>query len=421
MFKERRFSEGKDGDLTVDGRNVVANESNPEIGGANATDDIAVNPTVASSETPRPTIKDNNSDSLGHSGGVTRVEDRRGSATITEDFSIGEDSKPLGVARGDQQGEQQLPETYVASVRPSLTNVTSGLDGTSNENELESSRTSPLAEGKKNVNSSHQLRRSLEEDSVPSVSVGNTTHQTGDPVPARTGDAHLARQEEESLEDSAPSALSVNEDSTVPTAAEASKLAHQDENSNPVPHTVEQPAEGDRDVTVDDESTRERICSLAATVAVPLEYDALNGNNVTLSGSVFRVPNANPKYVAPGKRFGLITGQIAATPIGSETGENIATIRGALFSPDENAASGGQIAHASFDVVSCSTGERVAIITADVYPDSACPDESSAVITGDVIALSQNGSADQPIGTVEGRVVALVFKEGVFEFSSEEE
>ena len=63
-------------------------------------------------------------------------------------------------------------------------------------------------------------------------------------------------------------------------------------------------------------------------------------------------------------------------------------------------------------MLSCNSGKKIATIKADVTP-SDDPEHQSGIITGEVFAGTENGSYDEKIGSLSGKVVALTFDEDI--------
>ena len=177
-----------------------------------------------------------------------------------------------------------------------------------------------------------------------------------------------------------------------------------------------------RDSTVNDENTQGRICTVTANVRIGSLEHSEGQRTVTLSGSVYRVPKeeGDPTTPNPGDRIGIVKGEVTTTPIDNESSEKLATLRGDLFTVSGDALANGLIATASIDVLSCNSGEKIATITADVAP-SDDPEHQSGIITGEVLAGTENGSYDEKIGSLSGKVVALTFDEDIFSIGSLED
>ena len=166
------------------------------------------------------------------------------------------------------------------------------------------------------------------------------------------------------------------------------------------------------------ESIHGRICTLTATVLIGSLDDPQGERTVTLHGSVYRLPSVTtPK---PGDKIGFVTGDVTSSPVENESSSKVATLRGDLLAVSGEAASHGQIATASIDVLSCANGEKIATITADVAPNDDS-DSASGVISGEVLGESESGSYDEKIGTLAGKVVALTFDEDTISISSSDE
>lgn len=172
------------------------------------------------------------------------------------------------------------------------------------------------------------------------------------------------------------------------------------------------------DFFVKSESIHGRICTLTASVLIGSLDDPQGERTVTLHGSVYRLPGVTtPK---PGDKIGFVTGDVTSAPVDNESSNKVATLRGDLLAVSGEAASHGQIATASIDVLSCATGEKVATITADVAPNDDS-DSASGVISGEVLSASESGSYDAKIGTLAGKVVALNFDEDAVSVTSADE
>lgn len=165
-----------------------------------------------------------------------------------------------------------------------------------------------------------------------------------------------------------------------------------------------------------------RICTLSASVLVGSLDNPQGEQNVTLTGSVYRVPRIDGGATAPkpGEKIGIIKGDVTSTPTDDESSVQLATLRGDLLAVSGEAASQGHVATASIDVLSSATGEIIATITADVAPSDDA-DSPSGVISGEVLGASENGSYDEKIGTLAGKVVALTFDDDTVSLSSADE
>ena len=165
-----------------------------------------------------------------------------------------------------------------------------------------------------------------------------------------------------------------------------------------------------------------RICTLSASVLVGSIDDPQGEQNVTLTGSVYRVPRIDGDATAPkpGEKIGIIKGDVTSTPTDNESSVHLATLRGDLLAVSGEAASQGHVATASIDVLSCATGEKIATIMADVAPNDDA-DSPSGVISGEVLGASENGSYEEKIGTLAGKVVALTFDDDIVSMSSTDE
>ena len=165
-----------------------------------------------------------------------------------------------------------------------------------------------------------------------------------------------------------------------------------------------------------------RICTLSASVLVGSIDDPQGEQNVTLTGSVYRVPRIDGDATTPkpGEKIGIIKGDVTSTPTDNESSVHLATLRGDLLAVSGEAASQGHVATASIDVLSCATGEKIATIMADVAPNDDA-DSPSGVISGEVLGASENGSYEEKIGTLAGKVVALTFDDDIVSMSSTDE
>lgn len=162
------------------------------------------------------------------------------------------------------------------------------------------------------------------------------------------------------------------------------------------------------------ENVQGRICTVTANVRIGSLENPEGQQTVTLSGSVYRVAKEEGDPTTPntGDRIGIVKGEVTSTPIDNESSEKLATLRGDLFAVSGEAVANGLIATASIDVLSCNSGKKIATITADVTP-SDDPEHQSGIITGEVLAGTENGSYDEKIGSLSGKVVALTFDEDI--------
>ena len=169
-----------------------------------------------------------------------------------------------------------------------------------------------------------------------------------------------------------------------------------------------------RDSSVSNENVQGRICTVTANVRIGSLENPEGQQTVTLSGSVYRVAKEEGDPTTPntGDRIGIVKGEVTSTPIDNESSEKLATLRGDLFAVSGEAVANGLIATASIDVLSCNSGKKIATITADVTP-SDDPEHQSGIITGEVLAGTENGSYDEKIGSLSGKVVALTFDEDI--------
>ena len=169
-----------------------------------------------------------------------------------------------------------------------------------------------------------------------------------------------------------------------------------------------------RDSSVSNENVQGRICPVTANVRIGSLENPTGQQTVTLSGSVYHVAKEEWDPTTPnvGDRIGIVKGEVTSTPIHHESSEKLATLRGDLFAVSGEAVANGLIATASIDVLSCNSGKKIATITADVTP-SDDPEHQSGIITGEVLAGTENGSYDEKIGSLSGKVVALTFDEDI--------
>ena len=250
------------------------------------------------------------------------------------------------------------------------------------------------------VNLSRQNRGSVELDSVS-------------PSPAESTQPTQPRQI--SQEDSASLA---EKESSFPVTAGSSQPAEISGKGSFALDMKDSVAASDDDFSLRSDSIHGRICTLTASVLIGSLDDRQGERTVTLRGSVYRLPIlTTPK---PGDKIGFVTGDVTSTPVDNESSTKVATLRGDLLAVSGDAALHGQIATASIDVLSCANGEKVATITADVSPNDDS-DSASGVISGEVLGASENGSYDEKIGTLAGKVVTLTFDEDTVSLTSLDE
>ena len=250
------------------------------------------------------------------------------------------------------------------------------------------------------VNLSRQNRESLELDSVSPTSPEGTQ-----PTQPR----EICKEDSASLG---------GQESSFPVEASGSEVSRKDSLAIGRKDSVGHHATANDDFPVKSESIYGRICTLTASVLIGSLDDPQGERTVTLHGSVYRLPGlTTPK---PGDKIGFVTGDVTSAPVDNESSNKVATLRGDLLAVSGEAASHGQIATASIDVLSCATGEKVATITADVAPNDDS-DSASGVISGEVLGASEGGSYDAKIGTLAGKVVALNFDEDAVSITSADE
>lgn len=250
------------------------------------------------------------------------------------------------------------------------------------------------------VNLSRQNRGSLDMDSTSPTSTEVVQH----PQPRKI-----------SKEDSA--SLGGKENLSDQRIAQPLETAKKDSLAEDRKDSVGLPVES-TDEFLESESIHGRICTLTASVLIGSLDDPQGERTVTLNGSVYRLPRiSSPK---PGDKIGFVKGDVTSNPVDNEASEKVATLRGDLLAISGEAASHGQIATASIDVLSCATGEKIATITADVSPDDD-PENTSGVISGEVRRASEGGSLGEQIGSLAGKVVALTFDEDTVSITSGDE
>lgn len=157
-----------------------------------------------------------------------------------------------------------------------------------------------------------------------------------------------------------------------------------------------------------EEKVGDKICTVTADVRIASLEESLGRKSVTLSASVYRFTRKEEDKITPnpGDKIGFVKGEVLSSATDSESSEMLAALSGDLFAVSEESLANGVVATALIDVVSFYSGEKVASITADVSP-SDDPEHPSGVITGEVLAGSDNGTYDEPIGSLSGKVVAL--------------
>lgn len=168
-----------------------------------------------------------------------------------------------------------------------------------------------------------------------------------------------------------------------------------------------------QDSVLKDETAVEgrRICTVTANVRIASLEESLGRGTVTLSASVYRLASEERDVTTPtpGEKIGFVKGEVTSAASDDESScEMLAALSGDLFAVTEEALANGVVATALVDVVSFYSGEKVATITADLTP-SDDPEHQSGVLTGEVLAGSDNGSYDEKIGSLSGNVVALTF------------
>ena len=252
------------------------------------------------------------------------------------------------------------------------------------------------------VNLSRQNRGSLEMDSTSPIS---------------TEGAQNSQPREISKEDSASRGGKESLSDQRVAQAQPTETAKKDSLAEERKDSVGLPVERS-DEFLDSESIHGRICTLTASVVIGSLDDPQGERTVTLNGSVYRLPRiSSPK---PGDKIGFVKGDVTSNPADNEASEKVATLRGDLLAVSGEAASHGQVATASIDVLSCATGEKIATITADVSPDDD-PENTSGVIAGEVRRASEGGSLGEQIGSLAGKVVALTFDEDTVSITSGDE
>lgn len=331
----------------------------------------------------------------------------------------GDDVKPIeekSVSTGNEGGTG-VAETDIAQQRVVSEDSLSGENDTApvvNQTKRASVAASEhsAAPSDNEVNLSRQNRGSVELDSVsPTTTEGAQPSQpmeiSKEESVSLGGNERLSDQR--TMQDSVSVPTETSEPSQPTENTQNDSVAHDRKDS------VGLPAETD---DVFSESIHGRICTLTASVMIGSLDDPQGERTVTLNGSVYRLPRVtSPK---PGDKIGFVKGDVTSIPVDNEASEKVATLRGDLLAISGEAASHGQIATASIDVLSCATGEKIATITADVSPDDD-PENASGVISGEVLRAAETGSRGETIGTVAGKVVALTFDEDTVSITSGDE
>ena len=363
-------------------------------------------------------------------GNDVKPEAVEGKPSGTEDVSVG-DEPGAGAAATDlvQSGEN---ETGLSLNDANTASATAGIDSGAAETDLPQHRIAS------EVSLSREIETNPEVDQSKRASIAASEHSTA----PSDNDVNLSRQNRGSLElnyvsptpgESAQptqpreiskenSASLAEKGSSFPVDASGSSQPTEISGKDSVPldskDSTGHHAVASDGYSMKSESIHGRICTLTASVVIGSLDDPQGERTVTLHGSVYRLPSVTtPK---PGDKIGFVTGDVTSSPVENESSSKVATLRGDLLAVSGEAASHGQIATASIDVLSCANGEKIATITADVAPNDDS-DSASGVISGEVLGESESGSYDEKIGTLAGKVVALTFDEDTISISSSDE
>lgn len=451
QFKKEESTEDaaptSDGKVTAENEQpviLISGTAVGEVGGVGASNGNDVNPEDVERK-PSETVDVSSGDEPGAGASETDLVQNKVASEALEGKSSGIEGVSVGDEPGAGASETDSVQNKAASQvslsgenetgpSPNETNIasaTGGIDNGASETDLPQHRiaTEPSL--------SEEIPTAPVVDQSKRASIAASEHS---PVPSNN-EVNLSRQNRGSVELDSVSPTPV--ESTQPTQPreisqeDSSSLVEKESTFPVVASGSSQPTEasgedslalGRKDsaghhAVVNDgfsvENIHGRICTLTANVQIGSLDDPQGERTVTLHGSVYRLPGiTTPK---PGDKIGFVTGEVTSTPVDNESSTKVATLRGDLLAVSGEASSHGQIATASIDVLSCSNGEKIATITADVAPNDSDSDSASGVILGEVLGASESGSYDEKIGTLAGTVVALTFDEDTISITSLDE